>query len=498
MKPIGRPREKAKKRRIAVGLACLFMLNLTCTIPVYAVNDSKDLAQLENRFFDHPYASESTEARLTRLEKMVFGESRTGSNDERLKNLLAATASSDSSSSDTASNSTTNSPASAGSANNSSSSNASTTTASNDARGGTDSGDVGSYPRVDRLEQTILGKTFKKESIESRLNRLEQKAFGAPTTIEDLSDRTDRLAEYATAKFPDFSPIATPGGGSSGSNWRPSVPTRPMGNFSVPATFGAGRAQMPMDQMVSAMEQKVFGKSEAGQSLTKRVTELEKNVYPSQKQPSDESLAERVNKLAASLQMNVMQPPAAVSSGSYGMGQRPFGGYTSTDGPNAYNDPNGGIQPFTPQQTYGVSNSYGQQASNPDPLDDDGQMQQATNGTGLQDSGDIAQTKTKTKGSFLGGLAKALVGIGSVAGALGGGIGSMGMYGGYGGYGGYGMPYGGGYGMPYGSMYGSPYGYGSGYGGMGGFGGMNMYNNPYGGMMRPGFGGMSNFGRIWP
>src|SRR5262245_59086686 len=50
-----------------------------------------NLAKLEVKFFQHDFAKEDdVNARLERLEKMLFGEVRTGDAGERLKNLLAA------------------------------------------------------------------------------------------------------------------------------------------------------------------------------------------------------------------------------------------------------------------------------------------------------------------------------------------------------------------------------------------------------------------------
>ncbi len=44
---------------------------------------------LENKFFEHTYSRESLSRRLERIEKMVFGEGKTGSDDDRLAQLLA-------------------------------------------------------------------------------------------------------------------------------------------------------------------------------------------------------------------------------------------------------------------------------------------------------------------------------------------------------------------------------------------------------------------------
>lgn len=48
------------------------------------------ISSLEKRFFDVSYAKETTPERLERLEKFVFGGARTGTDEERFKNLIVA------------------------------------------------------------------------------------------------------------------------------------------------------------------------------------------------------------------------------------------------------------------------------------------------------------------------------------------------------------------------------------------------------------------------
>src|SRR5262245_52734557 len=50
----------------------------------------QQIAGLEARLFQHEYPSDTTDARLARLEKMVFGEEKTGEPSERLKGLTDA------------------------------------------------------------------------------------------------------------------------------------------------------------------------------------------------------------------------------------------------------------------------------------------------------------------------------------------------------------------------------------------------------------------------
>ena len=54
-----------------------------------SISQDESLAKLEVKFFKHTYPKDADEDRLSRLEKMIFGESRSGQDTERLKNLAA-------------------------------------------------------------------------------------------------------------------------------------------------------------------------------------------------------------------------------------------------------------------------------------------------------------------------------------------------------------------------------------------------------------------------
>jgi hypothetical protein len=87
-------------RSVALLIAMLFCMN---TSPLYAMDSavgsgggaingsaSEKLSQLEVRFFEHPYGNDNVDGRLKRLELFVFGAQRTGTEDKRLTNLIAA------------------------------------------------------------------------------------------------------------------------------------------------------------------------------------------------------------------------------------------------------------------------------------------------------------------------------------------------------------------------------------------------------------------------
>lgn len=137
------------------------------------VND-KDLILLENRYFAHPYGHDPVEKRLERLECLIFGATKGGSNVERLTRLNKAVAT----------RSQTPLP-----------SVPATASASPTAPGG--GGSTGKsnvqYPVLTTLEWRALKKTFPSESLDQRLDRLESKMFGQPSQTMAYIDRVDRL-----------------------------------------------------------------------------------------------------------------------------------------------------------------------------------------------------------------------------------------------------------------------------------------------------------------
>src|ERR1700733_10922441 len=73
-------------------VACALSLNIFVSIaPAYSASASgADLERMEQKFFQHSYPKEELSARLERLEKMVFGEAKTGSDADRLAKLVEA------------------------------------------------------------------------------------------------------------------------------------------------------------------------------------------------------------------------------------------------------------------------------------------------------------------------------------------------------------------------------------------------------------------------
>jgi hypothetical protein len=154
------------------------------------------LSKLEVKFFQHDYPKDTMSGRLERLEKMVFGEIRSGSDYERLSNLLAAVPnlSPKVSGEDEQEPDIPGAGSGAGSA-----SGTKTATRPQDQSPARNyvPAEGSKYPAVSAIESRVLGKDFAAEPIVKRLDRLETKLFGRPSASDDLMERVDRIKQRA-------------------------------------------------------------------------------------------------------------------------------------------------------------------------------------------------------------------------------------------------------------------------------------------------------------
>ena len=169
---------------VALFLLCI----LGQGAPVRAQGANATLDGLEKHFFEHTYPGDTTDDRVSRLEKMVFGEAKSGDDGKRIADLQQVVTAAGSESD--AQGSSANNNAAPTASSNSSNANGSAgngSTADDTAYSGTD------YPRVDMLEEVILGQEYRQLSLKKRLVQLEMKVYGKPGTDDDLSSRTDML-----------------------------------------------------------------------------------------------------------------------------------------------------------------------------------------------------------------------------------------------------------------------------------------------------------------
>lgn len=169
-----------------------------------AIGTDQRLAQLEVKFFKHPYPKDDDTARLERLEKMIFGEARSGNDMDRLKALadtvpnLSSISITGEEPEDAPSKPAANTAARSGGTGGAGKSN---TMDVQDrpvatSKGGTQvlTGES-KYPSITALEQSLFQKDYASEPVNDRLNRLETKVFGKPSKFTDLSERVDALKD---------------------------------------------------------------------------------------------------------------------------------------------------------------------------------------------------------------------------------------------------------------------------------------------------------------
>lgn len=300
-----------------------------------------DLSGLENRFFLCTYPNDTVTQRLDRLDTLVFGRVRQGSNQERMTRLLLDVPKPSSSSTGNGDNagtapdgtSTGSGPSSdsTASANNYSNYNQTNNTnppydqsngtsaaqgplaysgpgttadtysnsgngadsrfdqmnsSPDQASGGTDQTADG-YPTVTALEKQITGKPQPSLPLGDRLAKLETIAFGKPSQ-GDFADRVDRLKQYVSTKY----------GGNE--NY-----------LTSPNAVGWNNGPTGLASEVGSMEQQVFGKTYTRDNLSSRLTRLEKAVLPQQPAQTFTPVQTRVNKLMAALNPSLQQPSVA-------------------------------------------------------------------------------------------------------------------------------------------------------------------------------------------
>lgn len=169
---------------LSVGFSCL---------PAKA-DDAAMLSKLEFKYFQHDYAKDETAARLERLEKMVFGEVRTGNDADRLKSLVALVPNLNQK---VGEDENSSAAADAAPPQKRTATKPAPKAPRYDAQPQDEERDAvvndSSYPAVTAVEKKLLGRDFIGESVGKRLDRLEIKAFGKTSASDDLQDRLDRL-----------------------------------------------------------------------------------------------------------------------------------------------------------------------------------------------------------------------------------------------------------------------------------------------------------------
>ena len=224
---------------------------------------------LENKFFEHRYASDPTGKRLERIEKLVFGEARSGSDSVRVAYILSVVPLSRNTSSNGASKTaiTTTTPVHAVP------SPIQTVTRA--------TSNPSNYPSVTALENQILGETHLSDSVRPRSDRLESKAFGKPTVTSDLSLRVLNCKNMRAKMV-----------------WHNLMPVRQSRNTPPPPLASATN-----DAKLTWLEQQVYGRAVPDSSIYDRVRRLNLSVLPKSYLEFDGSLPENISTLISAVEL---------------------------------------------------------------------------------------------------------------------------------------------------------------------------------------------------
>jgi len=279
---------------VVAAILCMFMGSFALGAETDTFNS--DLSTLENRFFFHTYANETDDQRLERLDQLVFGHVRQGSEQDRITQLLLAVPNAPSTgATQPAPNPAPNpAPVNALEPERPEMANAPLATAppstsqpapqtayqpASQSSDGQSSSEP--YPTVTALEEQILGKTETNLPVTQRLSNLEAKAFGKRSNSTDLGERVDLLKQYVAQKNGGSEDYLT---SSNAVGWAP-------GNQSLEGEVGS-------------MEKEVYGTTYARDRLTSRLSRLEKTLLPNEPAQTFTPLVTRINNLETTLHPN--------------------------------------------------------------------------------------------------------------------------------------------------------------------------------------------------
>ena len=231
----------------------------------------EQLSAFEDRFFAHTFSDESDTHRLDRIERVVYGNRRSGDVQQRLSRLMMNVP---------VITSSTSTPTSA-----SATQVANADSPDDDDDPATPEESYNDYPTVTALEEQILHKTYEQLTVQQRLSQLETKAFGQPSTSKDLAARVDNLRQYVASK----------------NNLNENYLTD-SSSFSQPLQEGS------IESEVSQMEQEVYGKTYGRDTLISRLNRLDNTVFAGQPPQTFTPITLRVNKLWSALQPKFSTP----------------------------------------------------------------------------------------------------------------------------------------------------------------------------------------------
>ena len=259
------------KKILAIFLLCIY-LNVGIT-PIYAAVEKSEsiITKIENDIYGFDYSNDSSQNRVSRLEKTVYGKTSTGDINKRIKRLSAdisadvigleiePTEDTFKENEETVADSSVN------------------------------------YPIVDEIEQKIFNQTYKQRDFHSRIVAIERKIFGKIYDVDDYSTRMDRIKakimpdtiakssfdnDYTNRSYYDNDALTTNDLSALGRN-RFSMPfgqknySRPYANY---GDMTGGAATLPanpnLNDELAQLEYETFGTEFSNEDTATRIKRL--------------------------------------------------------------------------------------------------------------------------------------------------------------------------------------------------------------------------------
>ena len=259
------------KKILAIFL--LFIYLNVGIIPIYAAVEKSEsiITKIENDIYGFDYSNDSSQNRVSRLEKTVYGKTSTGDINKRIKRLSAdisadvigleiePTEDTFKENEETVADSSVN------------------------------------YPIVDEIEQKIFNQTYKQRDFHSRIVAIERKIFGKIYDVDDYSTRMDRIKakvmpdtiaksgfdnDYTNRSYYDNDALTTNDLSALGRN-RFSMPfgqknySRPYANY---GDMTGGTATLPanpnLNDELAQLEYETFGTEFSNEDTATRIKRL--------------------------------------------------------------------------------------------------------------------------------------------------------------------------------------------------------------------------------
>lgn len=259
------------KKILAIFLLCIY-LNVGI-IPIYATVERSEsiITKIENDIYGFDYSNDSSQNRVSRLEKSVYGKTSTGDINKRIKRLSAdisadvigleiePTEDTFKENEETVADNSVN------------------------------------YPIVDEIEQKIFNQTYKQRDFHSRIVAIERKIFGKIYDVDDYSTRMDRIKakvmpdtiaksgfdnDYTNQSYYDNDALTTNDLSALGRN-RFSMPfgqknySRPYANY---GDMTGGAATLPanpnLNDELAQLEYETFGTEFSNEDTATRIKRL--------------------------------------------------------------------------------------------------------------------------------------------------------------------------------------------------------------------------------